>query len=239
MKKRGDRDGADTAWGESDGNDRTRASPSPAVGNQPPPYRLEPSFYLVDRQAIPARMPPSLQQFWERNPQLLPKDALSPANFKKIPPREITPHTYSRGAPLSLVEAARQDQHFGVRYNYDVNSFDVRCVAVCVCLCPRKLCMVAVHSCLFPFIVHSGTTRGRESMLGGTRSSLGSTSRDNVPAPDTGCLWMPEYVTVWLLAHESSRGTKCCESVCDSPPPHPGVCFVALATPQFPIARSP
>ena len=140
LKKRGDRDGADTAWGESDGNDRTRASPSPAVGNQPPPYRLEPSFYLVDRQAIPARMPPSLQQFWERNPQLLPKDALSPANFKKIPPREITPHTYSRGAPLSLVEAARQDQHFGVRYNYDVNSFDVRCVAVCVAVTPVCAC---------------------------------------------------------------------------------------------------
>merc|ERR1719163_1799152 len=30
-------------------------------------------------------------------------------------------------------------------------------------------------------------------MLGGTRSSLGSTSRDNVPAPDTGCLWMPDF----------------------------------------------
>ena len=114
------------------------------------------------------------------------------------------------------------------------------CVCGCVCLpVPTQ----AVHGCralmLVSFIAHSGTTRGRESMLGGTRSSLGSTSRDNVPAPDTGCLWMPEYVTVWLLAHELSRGTQCCESVCDSPPPHPGVCFVALATPQFPIARSP
>lgn len=89
-----------------------------------PAYRMEPSFYLVDRQTVPARMPPSLRRFWERNPQLLPKDALSPANFRKVKGPLVTRHTFS-GAPRPLVEAANQDQQFGVRHNYDLTSFDV------------------------------------------------------------------------------------------------------------------
>lgn len=51
--------------------------------SNPPPYRLEPSFYLVDRRAVPARLPPKLQAFWDRNPQLLPKDALGAANWSR------------------------------------------------------------------------------------------------------------------------------------------------------------
>lgn len=59
---------------------KTKAAANKRGGSASSPHRSGPDFYLIDRAAAPSRLPPALQSFWERNPQLLPKGALAPSN---------------------------------------------------------------------------------------------------------------------------------------------------------------